>query len=243
MDSEKKETRTKDSITAVIFDMDDLMINSHPINMDILEAVLNKYGTSLKETFTVEEEIQNSGLKISDYFQYLIDKYSLHNKANSQKMTQQFDELILPVFEKADVVPMPGLISLVQALKKNNFKLAIASSAKREKIELVIKKLQLEDIFDVIVSGEDDIKHGKPAPDIFLKTAEKLGLDPWNCLVIEDAENGIKAAQAAGMYTIGVHNQFNRKKLGLCQKLDLADKQFNSLKEVSIEIVRGLVSK
>jgi len=241
---EIKDTGAKEklqrSITTVIFDMDDLMINSHPVNMDIIEAVLNKYGVSLVGTFTTEEEIGYSGLKIPDYFQRLINKYDLQDNADAKKMSQEFDELILPIIEKTDVEPMPGLITLISALQKGNYRLAVASSAKREKIAIVLRKLELENTFEVVVSGEDDIEHGKPAPDIFLKAAEMLGVTPEECLVLEDAENGVKAAKGAGMYSIGVHNKFNKKKLKMTQNLELADKQVNSLEEISLKTIEEL---
>jgi HAD superfamily hydrolase (TIGR01509 family) len=128
---------------------------------------------------------------------------------------------------------MPGLSELVDSLR-GKYKLVLASSAKRSKIEIVLKKLHLDvNIFDAIVSGEDEIEHGKPAPDIFLKAAKKIGItDASSCLVLEDAKNGVEAAKAAGMKAIGVHNQFSRKRLGIRQDLHVADLEVDNLAAV-----------
>jgi beta-phosphoglucomutase len=80
-------------------------------------------------------------------------------------------------------------------------------------------------------------------PKLALKAAEKLEVNPGDCLVIEDAENGVKAAKTAGMHCIGVHNKFNLEKLGLRQNLDTADRQVNSIEEISLKEIKELLNK
>lgn len=101
---------------------------------------------------------------------------------------------------------MPGLVNLVADREAGGLKLAIASSARRRKIDIVLRKLGLEDKFspDGIVSAEDDIEHGKPAPDIYLEAARKVGSKPEECIGFEGAKNGVESINAAGMYAVGV---------------------------------------
>jgi beta-phosphoglucomutase len=96
---------------------------------------------------------------------------------------------------------MPGLVDLLEKLQAKKYPMAIASSSTPEIIDLILNKTNLRKYFQVIVSAEQAGK-SKPEPDVFLLAAQKLGIQPANCLVVEDSENGIKAAQAAGMICV-----------------------------------------
>lgn len=95
----------------------------------------------------------------------------------------------------------PGLKKFLAYLKQRGVLTAVASSAHRGQIIQNLKTAGIEELIDAVVSG-DEVEHGKPAPDIFLKAAESLGLFPGECLAIEDSPNGIRSAHAAGCYTI-----------------------------------------
>ncbi len=224
------------NITAAVFDMDDLMINSHPLHMKVFEAVLQGYDVDIHDPsnpWTAQDEASMFGLKISDAFKLFISRYGLEAKADPETMRQQFDDRMLPVFEGEPIEPMPGLTRLLATLSEHNLRLALASSAKRQKIDVILTKLGLEDVFEVVVSGEDEIKHGKPAPDIFLEAARKLGKEPSECIVFEDAKNGIEAARAAGMFAVGVHNKFAEQRLDVRQDLSEANLQSGSLEQLT----------
>ncbi len=96
---------------------------------------------------------------------------------------------------------LPGVKALLPALKKAGYKIALASSSKNAR--LVLKLVGLSQMFHAVVDGNEIVK-GKPNPELFLKAAQRLGVEPVNCLVVEDAESGIEAAVAAGMHTLGV---------------------------------------
>lgn len=101
------------------------------------------------------------------------------------------------------MVPLTiGTRETLNGLKSAGLPLAIGTSGPRENVELVLSEARLAGVFDVVVTG-DDIQHGKPAPDCFLKAAERLGKAPHRCVVIEDAPVGIQAANAAGMKVVG----------------------------------------
>ena len=122
---------------------------------------------------------------------------------------------------------MPGLQDLLNMLKSHHIKTAIASSSPHNHIELILNRLNVRHYFDKIISG-DDVKHGKPAPDIFLKAAELLGLNPKDCMVIEDAPTGVTASNRAEITVIAVPNEFTRK-----HSFDNADLIVNSLSDIS----------
>jgi len=96
-----------------------------------------------------------------------------------------------------------GALETLLFLKQKNIKMALASGSTVGSIMHHLKEVNATDFFQVIV-GSGDVKNGKPAPDIFLLAAEKLGVEPSECIVFEDSENGIKAAHSAGMKTIGI---------------------------------------
>ncbi len=105
-----------------------------------------------------------------------------------------------------ELTPNPGLFELLDTIKSNGITCSIASSGLMKNIKVILPKLGVEDYFGYIVSGEM-VTNGKPAPDIFLKSAEPFGVDPENCLVIEDSRNGTLAAEAAGMTCVGYVNE------------------------------------
>ncbi len=96
---------------------------------------------------------------------------------------------------------LPGMSDILKRLQKENYKIAVASSSKNAKI--VLKYLEIDNIFDTISDG-NSVKNAKPAPDIFLYTADKINLKPEECVVVEDAESGIEAALAANMTAVGI---------------------------------------
>ena len=222
-------------ISTVIFDMDDLMINSHPVNMKGFEAFLQEHGASMQDPanpLSRKEEAALFGRRRIEVFEFLAEKYGLHG-ASFEEMDKMTDRVANPIFEE-HAEPMPGLFELVSLLKREKYRLVLASSAKKEKIGIILKKFRLEKAFDAVVSGVD-VKRGKPDPDIFLKAAESISAEPKKCVVLEDARNGVMAAKSAGMRCIGVHNQFAFKRLGIRQDLSGADLQVNSLEEIDME--------
>ena len=100
---------------------------------------------------------------------------------------------------------MPGAIELIRLLKEHGVKLAIASSAPLENIQLVLSGLGIDDCFDTIVWGRE-VTEGKPSPQVFLLAARKLGVQPQECVVVEDAVAGVAAAKKAGMKCVAVTN-------------------------------------
>jgi HAD superfamily hydrolase (TIGR01509 family) len=130
--------------------------------------------------------------------------------------------------------PIDGIPELVRNLAKNALAVGLASSSPSEAIALVLNKFALDQFFSVVVSGED-LKHSKPAPDIFLKTAKLLNVLPSECLVVEDAMHGVAAAKAAGMKCVGFVNKNSWN-----QDLSRADFIVDTIKEINVDRIRAL---
>jgi beta-phosphoglucomutase len=108
---------------------------------------------------------------------------------------------------------LPGVQKLLNDLKENGFLLAIGSSAPRVNLELVLERLSLQNQFNACITDKD-VEKGKPAPDTFLKAAEKLFLSPGQCVVVEDAIQGVEAGKAAMMKVVAVTTTRKREDLG-----------------------------
>ena len=110
------------------------------------------------------------------------------------------------------VVLLPGIDDWLARLNAAGWRQAVASSAPPANIDVLIEVLRLHDIFQAIVSAEE-VAHGKPAPDVFLRAAEKVGVPPSRCIVVEDAAIGVEAGRRGGMRTIGIQGGHDRQTL------------------------------
>lgn len=179
------------SVTAVIFDMDGVLVDSEPANFEALRRVLARYGRQ----YTEADNDEFIGLTDHDHFTRLRERYGLEPSVD--ELVQQWLDLALELIP-AQTVPMPGVDVVLAELLRRGYSLALASSAMRAVIEARLTALGVRPAFSAIVSA-DDVARGKPAPDIFLEAARRLDVPPPRCLVVEDSRNGVLAARAAGM--------------------------------------------
>ncbi len=163
-------------------------------------------------------EIILNGKKLSDS-----EKKELTDRKN--KHYQQ----LLENLNKDNIIG--NMENILKTLKERNFKIAVASSSKNAK--KVLKRLKIIDIFDTISDGTS-VENAKPAPDLFLHTAEKLGLKPEECVVIEDAESGIKAALKANMRAVGI---------GPEERLSGADIIYSEVSKLNIDEILNFAEK
>ena len=188
-------------IKAVIFDMDGVLINTEPLHYQCwVEIFKERYGIDL-DYEVYKPCIGSTRLHFMNLIKedYGITFESL--EVMNQIMKEKKDEIIA-----RDGFPeMPGIKEALKQLKDEGYLLAVASSSPAYAIKDALKSLDMEKYFTVVMSG-DYVEHPKPAPDTFLVTAEKLGMEPEDCLVVEDSTNGGGAARAAGMKCIWFHN-------------------------------------
>jgi beta-phosphoglucomutase family hydrolase len=213
---------------AVIFDMDGVLIDSEPLHFEVDEMVLKL-------------------LQIDKGKHYLERFVGYTNPAmwkiikEENQLEQSIEGLIelqmrikLDFLEKNNFVAIDGVLELLNNIQAKKIPLAIASSSPRIFIEAVIEKIQIEKYFQIVVSGEE-VPESKPAPDVFLKAAELLGVQPENCLVIEDSKSGTIAAKSAGMKCIGFQNP-NSGNQDL-SRADLIVKNFNDVDFTKIQFL------
>jgi len=136
---------------------------------------------------------------------------------------------------KGSIKALPGVIELIKALAAAKYQLAVVSSTPEENIELITKTLGIKKYFSLFVNG-DDVREGKPSPQCFLLGAEKLGVKAGNCVVMEDAVVGVRAAKRAGMYCIAVANT--------CLREDIAEADIvvDSMAEINVKTIEELLS-
>lgn len=194
------------SIKAVIFDMDGVLTDSEPLINASAIAMFREQGVAAQP----EDFVPFVGTGEDRYIGGVAEKYHLKlNLAAAKKRTYEIYLKLVPDALRA----FPGAVDLVRACRRSGLRLALASSADRVKIDANLQKIGLPpEGWDAIVTGEDVIAR-KPAPDIFLKAGSKLGLAPGDCVVIEDAVNGIQAAKSAGMRCVAVAQTFPAEQL------------------------------
>ena len=136
---------------------------------------------------------------------------------------------------RRNIRPLPGAVELIKSFREHKFKMAIASSAPMENIQLVTRSLGIYNCFQAIVTGRD-VAEGKPSPQGFLLAAERLGVKPKNCVVIEDAVAGVAAAKTAGMRCLAITSNHPR------QSLKQADLIVDTLEAVTVNDLEGLLN-
>jgi HAD superfamily hydrolase (TIGR01509 family) len=183
-------------ITAIIFDMDGVLVDSEPFHMQIERRQFELNGLSVPE----QEHLSFMGTASELMWRKIREKY--HTALTEQELLEQNRAESIRFFSELEHIPvMAGLPELLEKLRSKNYPMAVASSSFPEVIELLLRKSNLRNYFQVVVSGEEAGK-SKPAPDIFLLAAQKLGVSSGQCLVVEDSRNGIKAARSAGMFCV-----------------------------------------
>jgi HAD superfamily hydrolase (TIGR01509 family) len=179
--------------------MDGVLVDSEPFNFEIENRQFLLNGISV----TDEEHRSYLGTASNEMWIKIAENHRL-NLPVENLIEQNRIESIRYFKELAEIPVMPGLVELLEKLQAKNCPTAVASSSFPEIIDLILLKTGLRKYFQVVVSSQEAGK-SKPEPDVFLLAAQKLGVDPENCLVIEDSQNGIKAAHAAGMRCIAFH--------------------------------------
>ena len=223
-----KESGTKESlkpqIEAVIFDLDGLLIDSEPVWQKAYIRFLTV--NNLKEDLSVESVRKGMGLRE-------IIKLSKKDVSDDElerllgNLRAIFYEMF---FESAHFKLLDGAEELIKSMH-GCYQLAVATGGHtRDKCSQILKNLRIDGYFDVVVSS-DDVEEGKPAPDVYIYTAEKLGVESAKCLVLEDSINGVLSARAAQAEVFGVNPDEKTR-----EQLDKAgaDRVFKSLSEVQI---------
>jgi beta-phosphoglucomutase len=189
----------------VIFDLDGVLVDSGWAHKK------SWYDLAEKEGFPMTDEFffNTFGMQNYQIIPMLIERDASPDEVDrlSDWKEQRYRDIIAE-----ELVPVEGAKTLLGDLRNAGFLLAVGSSAPKANLELVLDCTDLQDYFDAYVTSQDVTK-GKPAPDTFLKAAEKLSLTAGNCIVVEDAVQGVQAAKAAGMPVVAVTTTRSRADL------------------------------
>jgi beta-phosphoglucomutase len=214
---------------AAIFDMDGVLVDSYRAHYRSWLAMAQEAGLYFTEEDFGRAFGRTSPEIIATYWGN--DRFTAEEiAALDQRKEQAYRDLIA-----RDVPAMPGLRPLLDRLAQAGFKLAVGSSGPPENVDLVLDGLAIRPLFGAVVTGAD-VARGKPDPEVFVKAAQRLGLAPAQCVVIEDSPPGVQAAHAAGMVAVGLTSTGRTPAV-----LADADLVVGSLPEITPERLRALI--
>jgi len=194
------------SPAGVIFDMDGVLLDSEPFICEAAIKMFAEKGLKVQP----EDFLPFVGAGENRYIGGVAEKYNFPIDIERDK-NYTYDIYLELIKGRLD--PLPGVRNFIQKCRSLQIKIAVASSADLKKVRGNLSEINLSiDTFDAVITGEDVI-HKKPAPDIFILAAKKIGLEPRNCLVVEDAINGVQAAHAAGARCLGLTTSFTADQL------------------------------
>jgi HAD superfamily hydrolase (TIGR01509 family) len=183
-------------ISALIFDMDGLLVDSEPFAEAAMRSFLERYGHVL----TDEVSVRLLGRRVPEAIQIVAEHYGMVD--DHTELETLYNEIRLAAI-RGNLRPLPGAVEIIAFGRDNGLRLALATSNTREHVNLSLAEAALADLFDAEATGEE-VERGKPEPDIFLLAATRLGAAPGGCVVLEDSAAGIAAAKAAGMRAIWI---------------------------------------
>jgi HAD superfamily hydrolase (TIGR01509 family) len=214
-------------IDAVVFDLDGLLLDSEQVWDDVREQLVRERGGTWSDT----AQADMMGMSSPEWSRYMHESLGLRESPDEIN-----DEVVRRMLERyRERLPLlPGALEAVRRLAAK-WPLGLASSSNREVIEAFLDAARVRDLFAATVSSEE-VARGKPAPDVFLEAARRLGVPPQRCAAIEDSANGLRAARAAGMRVVAIPNPHYPPP---ADALALADAVLESLADLDVQAVSG----
>ncbi len=193
-------------VRAIIFDMDGVIIDSEPLHLQADSETFIRHGIAIPSS--AWNDI--FGMKSEDGLRVILGRYG----TGTEDLALFAGEKRTRYFELADsgLKLIPGVEAFISSCIDQSLPLAVATSGLAAYQLPYLERFGLRTLFDVIVTG-DDVTHGKPHPEPYLLAASRLGIPPSECLVIEDADNGIRSAKAAGCVTVGITTTMSHEAL------------------------------
>lgn len=214
---------------AAIFDMDGVISHTNPYHAEAFRAFFKNHNVGQ----ATEEEFEQH--MYGKHNSYIMQHFFKRPISPEELRTLEFEkEQLFRVIYKEHVAPIKGLIEFLQELKNEGFKLAVATSAPKENMDLILDELKIWDLFSSTLSSED-VKLHKPHPEVYLKSAENLGMPIEQCIVFEDSFSGITAARNAGMKVVAVLSTHKK------EELPPSDTYIKNYTEISVANVKAII--
>lgn len=202
-----------ENIKAVIFDLDGTLVDSMWVWKGIDVEYLGRFGISLPHSLQSEIE----GMCFTETAEYVKRKFGIPDSV--EKMKQDWNEMAFQKYTQ-EVPLKKGVMEFLTFLKEKGIKMGIATSNSRELVEAIAARFSFSDFITCILTG-CDVNKGKPAPDVYLTVAKRLGVAPEECLVFEDVVPGILAGKNAGMKVCAIEDKYSEDSRS--EKMRLAD--------------------
>lgn len=213
---------------AIIFDFDGVLVDSERYWDDIDRTFFRE----LVPTWTTDDGDRMSGLGIKASHAFLTREYGV--TIPFDEYFTRLDAAVLKTIYGERTQLLPGVVKFLDLLDVQKIPFAIASSSHRLWIDPTLKRLGIFERFQIICTGDDVDDRTKPLPDVYLLAAKKLGVDPTGSIAIEDSQNGIRAAKAAGMTCIALLTDMN-----VHQDISEADAVYRSFDEIRESVLRS----
>lgn len=211
-------------ILAAIFDLDGTIVDSEAAWRKAYSNVLKSFGIETERGFSGD-----FGISIKDSWEALISKYNI----KTSKTLDELEVLTYKEYEKfiPDVNLKDGAVEFITGLKDGGIQTVLATSSNWEVTDKILRNLNIEYLFEDLTTGEEVLSQ-KPDPEMYIKAAEKLGLEPEVCLVIEDSHAGVIAAKDAGMKVIAIDPTGENKDL---EEADLVVGEFSEITPKAVD--------
>lgn len=191
------------NIKACIFDLDGTLVDSMWMWPEIDKEYLGRFGIEYDDN--LKNEID--GISFHETAVYFKNKFGISDSI--EKICKDWEDMAYDKY-KNEVKEKRGCQKFLEQLKSKGIKMGIATSNNRSMVDVVLESLGMKNFFEVITTS-DEVKKGKPAPDVYLTTAKLLNVEPKHCLVFEDVVAGIIAGKSAGMKVCAVEDDFTRE--------------------------------
>ena len=191
-------------VRAVLWDLDGVLVDSAPFHLRAWRELFASLGRGFGEA----DFRRTFGLRNDAILRDLLGELP---PAEAERLAARKEELYRQA-ARGNIAALPGALALLRSLRERGFRLGLVSSTPRANIDLILSSLGVSESFDVIL-GEEDVTRGKPDPEGLLLAAERLGVPPADCVVIEDAPAGVEAAKGGGMRCVGVYRGRPREAL------------------------------
>jgi len=215
---------------AVLFDMDGVICHTNPHHAKAFEAFFDKYQIPYTEQEFEDHMYGKHNSHIMTYF----FKRPIHGE-ELLKLEFEKEQLFREIY-KDKVETIPHYLDFLKSLKANNFKTAVATSAPRANMDLIIDTLGIRESMDSTLASEDVTLH-KPHPEVYLKSAANVNVEPSNCIVFEDSFSGITAGRNAGMKVVAVLSSHTKEQLPKCSYY------INDYSEITVEKIKEILKQ